>query len=100
MEGTPIRPLAHGFATRQNEKGRLRTKRGSLSAEMMPVSAEHTDNSLVRRGEDTGRVLGELTAIRADMVAEPAIPQQRVDEVHANSRDSARNISHYLTLRR
>jgi pyruvate kinase len=34
------------------------------------------------------------------MVAGPAMPQQRLEEVHANYRDSARNLLHYLALRR
>jgi pyruvate kinase len=34
------------------------------------------------------------------MVAASAVPQQRLDEVHANYRDSARNLLHYLALRR
>jgi pyruvate kinase len=45
-------------------------------------------------------VLRELTAIRTDMVTDPAMPQRRLDEVHANYRDSARNLLHYLALRR
>ena len=64
------------------------------------MTAEHTDHSVCRRREDIESVLQELTAIRADMVAEPALPQQGLDEVHANYRDSARNLLHYLALRR
>jgi pyruvate kinase len=66
----------------------------------MLLTVEHTDNSVCRRREDIESVLGELTAIRAEMVAEPAMPQQRLGEVHANYQDSARNLLHYLALRR
>ncbi len=45
-------------------------------------------------------LLRELTAIRADMIADPAAIQRRLEEVHANYRDSARNLLHYLALRR
>jgi pyruvate kinase len=34
------------------------------------------------------------------MVTDPAMPQRRLDEVHANYRDSAQNLLHYLALRR
>jgi len=45
-------------------------------------------------------VLSELMAIRADMVAGPAMSQPHLAKVHANYRDSARNLLHYLALRR
>jgi pyruvate kinase len=45
-------------------------------------------------------VLRELNAIRVDMVNEGALPKVLLDAVHANYRDSARNLLHYLVLRR
>ncbi|MDZ7595458.1 MAG: pyruvate kinase [Thiobacillus sp.] len=45
-------------------------------------------------------VLSELMAIRTDMVAGPAMSQPHLARVHANYRDSARNLLHYLALRR
>lgn len=45
-------------------------------------------------------VLNELAAIRADMVDGMASFQPRIDEVHSNYRESARNLLHYLSLRR
>ena len=42
----------------------------------------------------------ELTAIRADMVEGAAMSQARLEKVHSNYRDSARNLLHYLALRR
>jgi pyruvate kinase len=44
--------------------------------------------------------LKELVAIRADMVDGSASSQPRVDEAHPNYRESARNLLHYLSLRR
>jgi hypothetical protein len=68
-------------------------------AEKMPLSTETTDDRACQIGADIEGVLRELTAIRADLVADPAIPQRRLAEVHANYRESARNLLHYLTLR-
>jgi pyruvate kinase len=45
-------------------------------------------------------VLKELVAIRADMVDGLASSQARIDEAHQNYRESARNLLHYLSLRR
>ncbi len=45
-------------------------------------------------------ILRELLAIRADMVADLTVSHPRLDEVHSNYRDSARNLLHYLALRR
>ena len=45
-------------------------------------------------------VLRELSAIRAEMVAPPALLRRRLDEVHPNYRESAQNLLHYLALRR
>ncbi len=44
--------------------------------------------------------LKELVAIRADMVESLASSQALIDEVHPNYRESARNLLHYLSLRR
>jgi len=66
----------------------------------MPVITKETDKGVCRGGADIEGVLRELTAIRADMVAQTAMPEQRLDEVHANYRESARNLLRYLALRR
>jgi pyruvate kinase len=68
--------------------------------EKMSLSTETTDDCARQVGADLENVLRELTAIRADLVADPAIPQRRLDDVDPNYRDSARNLLHYLTLRR
>ena len=49
---------------------------------------------------DIEGALSELAAIRADMVAGLAMSQPHLAKVHANYRDSARNLLHYLALRR
>lgn len=46
------------------------------------------------------RILKELIAIRTEMVAETARSQARLEKVHTNYRESARNLLHYLALRR
>jgi pyruvate kinase len=64
------------------------------------MNLEHTDKNAGQRGTEIEGVLRQLTAIREDMVADLAMPQRRLEEVHANYRDSARNLLHYLSLRR
>ncbi|QDU28970.1 Pyruvate kinase I [Anatilimnocola aggregata] len=49
---------------------------------------------------DIERVLEELMAIRTELVAAAAVSEPRLAEVHPNFRDSARNLLHYLALRR
>jgi pyruvate kinase len=44
--------------------------------------------------------LRELTAIRAEMIAEPVMSKTRLSRVHPNNQASARNLLHYLALRR
>jgi pyruvate kinase len=45
-------------------------------------------------------ILQELTAIRAEMVAETTRAQPRLSKVHPHFRESAQNLFHYLVLRR
>ncbi len=49
---------------------------------------------------DIEGILNELAVIRTNIVSELALSQPRLDEVHANNRDSARNLLHYMALRR
>ena len=49
---------------------------------------------------DIEGILTELEVMRTNIVSELAISQARLDEVHANNRDSARNLLHYMALRR
>lgn len=59
-----------------------------------------TNNSKLLQGTVIESVLSELTAIRADLVSVSTVPQQRLDGVHSNHQASARNLLHYLALRR
>lgn len=66
----------------------------------IPLTSEPLDTGLCLRGRDIELALCELTEIRVAMVAEPDMSQQRFAEVHANYRDSFRNLLHYLAPRR
>ncbi len=57
-------------------------------------TAENTD------GAEIELVLRELAAIRKRMVADVAAQSAALESVHANFRDSANNLLHYLSLRR
>ena len=64
------------------------------------MTTENVTEGTCPGSADMEGILGELTAIRADMVAGQAMSSPRLDEVHSNQRDSARNLLHYLALRR
>lgn len=64
------------------------------------MTTERTEQAAGHGDAVLERVLQELTAIRADMVADPLRPQRRLAEVHATYQASARNLLHYLALRR
>ena len=64
------------------------------------MTTDNTTDGACPENADIEGVLKELMAIRADMVASPAMSQPGLDEVHSNFRDSARNLLHYLALRR
>ena len=51
-------------------------------------------------GEDIESVRSELAAIRAKWSPRPARSQSLLDQVHPNYQESARNLLHYLALRR
>ncbi len=58
------------------------------------------NNRFYHNAADIESVLRELMSIREVLVAAPAKPQHRLSLVHANYLDSARNLLHYLALRR
>jgi pyruvate kinase len=63
------------------------------------ITQEHdTQNSLDPAHIE--QVRNELTAIRNEMIAEDGKSQHRLEKVHPTFRESARNLIHYLTLRR
>jgi pyruvate kinase len=64
------------------------------------LSEEHADNCAGLGNANLESILQELTAIRADMIADEARSAARLDQVHVNYRESARNLVHYLALRR
>lgn len=61
---------------------------------------ERTDTAVGREPAEIDGTLQELAAVRENMVAGLGAAQQRLGEIHANYRDSARNLLHYLALRR
>ena len=58
------------------------------------------DNSTLDGRADVGAIAQALQSIRTDMTAAPAGSKALLDAVHENYRDSARNLIHYLALRR
>lgn len=46
------------------------------------------------------QLMKELAGIRADMLSNESRTRQHLAEIHANYRESSRNLLHYLTLRR
>ncbi len=65
----------------------------------MTVITEDTAHSAYLGIADIDRIIRELTAIRVNMVAEMARSHLRLNEVHSNHQESARNLLHYLALR-
>ena len=63
------------------------------------MTQETVESGVSADGESIEDVLKELTAIREEIVAAPATPPLHLGEVHANYRESARNLLHYLALR-
>jgi pyruvate kinase len=51
-------------------------------------------------GDDVQGLFTELSALRNALTAAGAVPKELLDAVHENYRDSARNLVHYLVLRR
>lgn len=62
--------------------------------------AEHNDISISPEDKECEEVYSELAAIRAEMIAEATRSQSRLDQVHPSHQASARNLFHYLALRR
>lgn len=64
------------------------------------MTAKHPDR-ITRLGRvNLNDILSELTAIRSELVANAARSESRLDQVHTHYRASARNLLHYLALRR
>jgi pyruvate kinase len=63
------------------------------------LTTEYTTPGARPGRADIEGALEELTAIRTEMVAEAARAGSRLEDVHPNYRESARNLVHYLALR-
>jgi pyruvate kinase len=68
--------------------------------EKIPLTAENDSNGTCLDSVAIESLLEALTAIHAEMIADPAQSHPGLDEVHPNYQDSARNLLHYLALRR
>jgi pyruvate kinase len=71
-----------------------------LHRERTPLPHEMMNNGTGLATSVIEDVLRDLTAIRREMDVEAAVPQALLDSVHDNYRESARNLLHYLALRR
>ena len=58
------------------------------------------DNYSIIENENLEKILHDLRVIHKYILAEEAQSAERLDQVHANFRESARNLVHYLSLRR
>ena len=58
------------------------------------------DNCSIIENENLEKILHDLRVIHKYILAEEAQSAERLDQVHANFRESARNLVHYLSLRR
>lgn len=74
-------------------------KAGAIQEKMFVTKKSGTDDASPGNADIEG-VLSELMAIREDMVSSLAMSQPHLARVHANYRASARNLLHYLALRR
>lgn len=63
------------------------------------MTLENTIASIGSANVDIESVLSDLADMRAEIVAGPPLSQSRLDEVHVNFREGARNLLHYLVLR-
>jgi pyruvate kinase len=66
---------------------------------VQPNDISNTDRPGAGSADIEG-LLNELTAIRVRMVEDAAAPKAALNAVHVNYRESARNLLHYLSLRR
>jgi pyruvate kinase len=64
------------------------------------VTADNTDHRTSLKDASIEGILKELTAIRAEMIAETITSTTRLSKVHPHYQASARNLLHYLALRR
>lgn len=65
-----------------------------------PVTADHAGHGTFHDATDIDALLRDLTEIRADVIAEPILFKNHLNTIHPNYQASARNLLHYLALRR
>lgn len=66
----------------------------------MSVTRKNTTADAGQADANLDVILRELAAIRADMVADTALSRSRLAGIHPHHQASARNLLHYLALRR
>lgn len=65
-----------------------------------PVTADHAGHGTFQSAVHIDALLRDLTGIRADVIAESALIETHLNDIHPNYQASARNLLHYLVLRR
>ena len=63
------------------------------------MAIKKNDHRIRENAPEIEAVLQELLVIREEMVANAALSQSRLEEIHPHFVDSARNLLHYLALR-
>ncbi len=64
------------------------------------TSMSYTNGSVHHEQDEIRDLMQQLMELRSEMVATTAPHRSRLSRIHANYRHSARNLLHYLTLRR
>lgn len=64
------------------------------------MTATHSDERLCQQGAEIEAALSELLAIRSRILADSTKSKRPLDLINGHYRDSARNLLHYLGLRR
>lgn len=65
-----------------------------------PVTTDHAGHGTLDDATHIDALLRDLTGIRADVIAESALFKTHLNAIHPNYQASARNLFHYLALRR
>jgi pyruvate kinase len=65
-----------------------------------PITANHAGHGTFQDAIHLDALLRDLTGIRADVIAESALIETHLNDIHLNYQASARNLLHYLALRR
>lgn len=92
----------NSLSSRDQEMSMNRLVRASddFIPKSIPVTAANTSHGTFHRATDIEAVLRDLTTIRTDVIAESALIETHLNDIHPNYQASARNLLHYLALRR